>query len=89
MASLFYICIRNAKIDHLQMKSFDTSAQLNWTQNEFGIALEPDSSVPGASAVQFTYLDMLRHQPVQAQVQVKNADSSKIYSSSFNFTLLS
>ncbi len=56
-------------MDHVQMKSFIPEGKLNWTKNTFDIPLEVDSSTAGKSSTAFSYNDMLRYQPVQAQVK--------------------
>lgn len=57
---------------HVQLKSYDASGNLLWTQNTFGVALTP---ADGTSTAMQSYTDMQRYQPVAALVQVQNDDS--------------
>jgi hypothetical protein len=60
---------------HVQMKSFDSVGDLRWTKNEFDVALKASADKSGSTA-QFSYNDMGRFQPVQAQVQVKTGQTT-------------
>lgn len=53
---------------HIQLKSFDLNDELRWTENLKDIELSEGSA-------EVSYLDMIRYQPVQTQVQVQTAES--------------
>jgi hypothetical protein len=59
-----------AASQHILLKSFDTSGLLRWAKNVMNYPLAPSN---GSSSATLTYTDMLRHQPVAAHVQVRNA----------------
>lgn len=53
---------------HIQMKSFNLDDEVEWTKNLRNVGLT-------AGSVNLSYGDMVRYQPVQAQVQVQNDET--------------
>ena len=60
---------------HIQLKSFDLEGNLRWTNNYQDEVLTPNDAGT-SSSVAFVYTDMLYRQPVKAQVQVQNAETT-------------
>lgn len=61
-------------VKHVQLKSFSTAGDLHWTKNATNVNLTPDASVTSSVAT-FSYSEMSRFQPVQAQVQVQTGQT--------------
>jgi hypothetical protein len=60
---------------HIQLKSFDLAGDLRWTQN-YQDELLTANTANTSSTASFTYTDMLYRQPVRAQVQVQNVETT-------------
>lgn len=60
---------------HIQLKSYDLEGKLRWTRNYQDQQLRPEPDYRAASTL-FRYDDMVHRQPVKAEVQIQNQQTT-------------